>query len=166
MGSSIKLDRGYAAKYADFATLSFHPVKAITTGEGGAILTNNKKMNEKATLLREHGVVRDSKRHWNYKVYNLGYNFRLPDLNCSLGISQLKKLKKFIDRRREISKIYDNLFSDKNKFKIPKKIKDTVNSYHLYPIFLNLKKIKKSKEAIIKEFLKKKNKNSSTLYSS
>mgnify|MGYP006136440043 FL=1 len=156
MGSSIKLDRGYAAKYADFATLSFHPVKAITTGEGGAILTNNKKMNEKATLLREHGVVRDSKRHWNYKVYNLGYNFRLPDLNCSLGISQLKKLKKFIDRRREISKIYDNLFSDKNKFKIPRRIRNTVNSYHLYPILVNFKKIKKNKEKVIKEFLKNK----------
>ena len=156
MGSSIKMDRGYAAKYADFATLSFHPVKAITTGEGGAILTNNKKMNEKATLLREHGVVRDNKRHWNYKVYNLGYNFRLPDLNCALGISQLKKLKKFIDRRREISKIYDNLFSDKNKFKIPRRIKNTVNSYHLYPILVNLKKIKKNKEKVIKEFLKNK----------
>ena len=156
MGSSIKLDRGYAAKYADFATLSFHPVKAITTGEGGAILTNNKKMNEKAALLREHGIVRKNGRHWDYKVFNLGYNFRLPDLNCALGISQLRKLKKFVERRKKISAIYDNLFSDKEKFIIPKKIKDTVNSYHLYPILINLKKIKKTKEKIIKEFLKNK----------
>ena len=156
MGSSIKLDKGYATKYADFATLSFHPVKAITTGEGGAILTNNKKMNEKATLLREHGIVRKNGRHWDYKVFNLGYNFRLPDLNCALGISQLRKLKKFVERRKKISAIYDNLFSDKEKFIIPKKIKDTVNSYHLYPILINLKKIKKTKEKIIKEFLKNK----------
>ena len=156
MGSSIKLDKGYATKYADFATLSFHPVKAITTGEGGAILTNNKKMNEKATLLREHGIVRKNGRHWDYKVFNLGYNFRLPDLNCALGISQLRKLKKFVERRKKISAIYDHLFSDKEKFIIPKKIKDTVNSYHLYPILINLKKIKKTKEKIIKEFLKNK----------
>ena len=156
MGSSIKLDKGYATKYADFATLSFHPVKAITTGEGGAILTNNKKMNEKATLLREHGIVRKNGRHWDYKVFNLGYNFRLPDLNCALGISQLRKLKKFVERRKKISAIYDNLFSDKEKFIIPKKIKNTVNSYHLYPILINLKKIKKTKEKIIKEFLKNK----------
>jgi len=156
MGSSIKLDKGYATKYADFATLSFHPVKAITTGEGGAILTNNKKMNEKAALLREHGIVRKNGRHWDYKVLNLGYNFRLPDLNCALGISQLRKLKKFVERRKKISAIYDHLFSDKEKFIIPKKIKDTVNSYHLYPILINLKKIKKTKEKIIKEFLKNK----------
>jgi len=156
MGSSIKLDKGYATKYADFATLSFHPVKAITTGEGGAILTNNKKMNEKAALLREHGIVRKNGRHWDYKVLNLGYNFRLPDLNCALGISQLRKLKKFVERRKKISAIYDHLFSDKEKFTIPKKIKDTVNSYHLYPILINLKKIKKTKEKIIKEFLKNK----------
>ena len=156
MGSSIKLDKGYATKYADFATLSFHPVKAITTGEGGAILTNNKKMNEKAALLREHGIVRKNGRHWDYKVFNLGYNFRLPDLNCALGISQLRKLKKFVERRKKISAIYDHLFSDKEKFTIPKKIKDTVNSYHLYPILINLKKIKKTKEKIIKEFLKNK----------
>ncbi|MBD1156601.1 aminotransferase class I/II-fold pyridoxal phosphate-dependent enzyme [Pelagibacterales bacterium SAG-MED20] len=154
MGSSIQFNKGYATKYADFATLSFHPVKAITTGEGGAILTNNKIMNEKATLLREHGIVRNNSKHWDYKVFNLGYNFRLPDLNCALGISQLKKLNKFTIRRIEISQIYDNLFNDKEKFRTPKKIKNTINTYHLYPLLINLKKIKKTKEKIIKEFLK------------
>ena len=154
MGSSIKQNEGYATKYADFTTLSFHPVKAITTGEGGAILTNNKALNKKAALLREHGINRNSKKHWDYKVFNLGYNFRLPDLNCALGISQLKKLKKFIAQRRKISKIYDNLFNDKEKFVIPKRINNQVNSYHLYPILLNQKKINKTKEQILKEFLK------------
>ena len=156
MGSSIMSDRGYATKYADFATLSFHPVKAITTGEGGAILTNNKKMSEKATLLRQHGIIRNNKKYWEYKVTSLGYNYRLPDLNCALGLSQLKKLNKFINRRQKISEIYDNFFTDKNKFAIPKKIKNTINSHHLYPILLNLKNIKKTKEKIIKEFLKNK----------
>ena len=156
MGSSIKLDRGYATKYADFATLSFHPVKAITTGEGGAILTNNKRMSEKATLLRQHGIIRNKKRYWDYKVISLGYNYRLPDLNCALGLSQLKKLNKFVNRRKKISDIYNKFFTDESKFRIPKKIKNTINSYHLYPILLNLKNIKKTKEKIIKEFLKNK----------
>ena len=156
MGSSIRSDKGYAAKFADFTTLSFHPVKAITTGEGGAILTNNKKINEKVDLLSKHGIIRKEKSHWDYKVYELGYNFRLPDLNCALGISQLKKLTKFINKRKKISNIYDIFFSDKSKFTIPKKIKNNDNSYHLYPILLNLKKIKKTKEQIIKEFLKNK----------
>ena len=156
MGSSIKLDRGYATEYADFATLSFHPVKAITTGEGGAILTNNKRMSEKATLLRQHGIIRNKKRYWDYKVISLGYNYRLPDLNCALGLSQLKKLNKFVNRRKKISDIYNKFFTDESKFRIPKKIKNTINSYHLYPILLNLKNIKKTKEKIIKEFLKNK----------
>ena len=80
----------------------------------------------------------------------------MPDLNCALGLSQLKKLNKFINRRQKISEIYDNFFTDKNKFAIPKKIKNTINSHHLYPILLNLKNIKKTKEKIIKEFLKNK----------
>ena len=156
MGSSIMSDKGYAVKYADFATLSFHPVKAITTGEGGAILTNNKKMNEKATLLRQHGIIRNNKKYWDYKVTSLGYNYRLPDLNCALGLSQIKKLKKFVNRRKKIAEIYDNFFIDKSKFIIPQKIKNTINSHHLYPILLNLKNIKKTKEKIIREFLKNK----------
>ena len=84
IGSSINNDKGYATKFADIATLSFHPVKAITTGEGGALLTNNKKIYEKANLLREHGIIRDATAHWRYKVNVLGYNFRLPDINCAL----------------------------------------------------------------------------------
>lgn len=155
MGSSIDKNKGYATKYADIATLSFHPVKAITTGEGGALLTNNRKIYEKANLLRQHGILRNNNYHWNYKVNVLGYNFRLPDINCALGISQLKKLNKFIFVRKKISKFYDKLFSDKTKFKTPGKIKNTENSYHLYPLLINLKKIKKTKEKIIKEFLRR-----------
>ena len=84
----------------------------------------------------------------------MGYNFRLPDLNCALGLSQLKKLDKFVQKRKEVSKIYDNFFKDKNKFITPKKINNNDNSYHLYPLLVNFNKIKKSKDNVIKDFFK------------
>ena len=87
---------GYACKYADITTLSFHPAKAITTGEGGAILSNDKNLNQRIKMLRSHGIKRKNNKHWRYKMNELGYNFRLPDINCALGISQLKRLDKFI----------------------------------------------------------------------
>lgn len=156
LGSSINGDMGYAVKYADLVSLSFHPVKAITTGEGGAILTNNLNFDRKAKILRSHGIIRKKKEHWKYRMEYLGYNFRLPDINCALGISQIKKLNNYIKKREKISKIYDNFFSYSTKFKIPNKINKNRNSFHLYPLLLNLEEIKKNKDKIIKEFLKKK----------
>jgi dTDP-4-amino-4,6-dideoxygalactose transaminase len=153
MGSSIELDRGYATKYADFATLSFHPVKTITTGEGGAILTNLKKFDKTIKLLRQHAIQRKLNQHWNYSVSTLGYNFRLPDMNCALGLSQIKKLDKFVAKRMEIAKVYNNFFVDKIKFIVPPLVKNTKNSFHLYPLLINFNKIKKTKTEIIKEFL-------------
>lgn len=156
LGSSIKKDKGYAIKFADFVTLSFHPVKLITTGEGGAILTNNLSFDKKAKMYRSHGIERKKNVHWKYKVDFLGFNFRIPDINCALGLSQLKKLRKFLKRREEISQFYDDFFTDKSKFIIPQQIKYNKNSYHLYPLQINLKKINKTKDQIIKEFLKNK----------
>ena len=153
IGSNIKKNYGYATKYADFATLSFHPVKAITTGEGGAVLTNNLNYDNKAKLLRSHGMERKNNIYWVYKMNHLGFNFRLPDINCALGISQLKRIDTFISRRRKISKIYNKFFSDKEKFTIPKKIKGTSSSFHLYPLLLNFRKIKINKNNLIKKFL-------------
>ena len=86
----------------------------------------------------------------------LGYNFRLPDINCALGISQLKKLNKFIVARKKIAKFYDKLFIDELKFNVPKKNSNVENSYHLYPLLVDFDKIKKTKDQIIKEFLKNK----------
>ena len=86
----------------------------------------------------------------------LGYNFRLPDINCALGISQIKKLNIFLNKRSKIAKFYDQIFSKNIKFKLRKKTKDSKNSYHLYPLLLNLKIIKKTKNQIINEFLKNK----------
>ena len=81
IGSNIKKNYGYATKYADFATLSFHPVKAITTGEGGAVLTNNLNYDNKAKLLRSHGMERKNNIYWVYKMNHLGFNFRLNFLS-------------------------------------------------------------------------------------
>ena len=89
----------------DIATFSFHPVKSITTGEGGAITTNNKKIYKNIITKRSHGIIRDRKKYWNYKINELGYNYRLSDLNCALGISQLNNLKKIMAKRKKLPNI-------------------------------------------------------------
>lgn len=155
LGSIYNKDRGYAAKYADLVTLSFHPVKAITTGEGGAILTNNNEYNKKSKLLRSHGMIRKNNQHWKYEMKELGYNFRLPDINCALGISQIKRLDIFLKKRSKIANYYDKIFSNNDKFSVLTKTKNSKSSYHLYPLLLNLKIIRKTKNQIIKEFLQK-----------
>lgn len=100
---------------ADVTTLSFHPVKPITTGEGGMVLTSDDKLAEKMRVFRNHGITTDFRQResagaWDYDMVSLGYNFRLPDLACALGISQLKKLPAWIARRNEIAEIYRKAF--------------------------------------------------------
>ena len=126
IGATYYNNKSYAVKYADIVTHSYHPVKNITTGEGGAILTNNKEIFEKINTLRSHGIEKKSKEKlsrkglWYYEMHELGYNYRITDIQCALGISQLKKINKFIKRKREIAKIYDEQFSKDSIFKIPK----------------------------------------------
>ncbi len=159
IGSSIDNNRGYAVKYADFSILSFHPVKSITTGEGGAILTNDKKFFQMSKILRSHGVVRDQKKikkigRWYHEMREMGSNYRLSDIQAALGLSQLKRIRKFVLRRNYIAKYYDKVFGDNEFFTIPKKRKNIFHSYHLYPLLVNFNKIKKSKKFIFKQFLK------------
>ena len=154
IGSKIKKNKGYSCKYADLVTLSFHPAKAITTGEGGAILSNKRIYDLKAKLLRSHGIERKNKNYWFYKMNNVGYNFRIPDINCALGISQLKRLNYFIAKRRKIANIYNRFFSKYSIFTIPRNFKNNFNSYHLYPLLIDFKKLKIQKDLIIKKFLK------------
>ena len=160
MGSSFNNNYGYAAKYADYVSLSFHPVKNFTTGEGGAVLTNDSNKAKLIKSLRSHGVVRSSiasKKYgqWYYEMNDIGDNYRMSDIHAALGFSQISRLNKFVKKRNKIAKFYDKLFSDKSKFIIPSIKKNCTHSYHLYPLLINFKKIKKSKKRIFNEFLKK-----------
>lgn len=120
---------------ADMTIFSFHAIKPITTFEGGAIATNNRAFYEKAKLLRSHGIVK--KALWNSDMVALGENYRLSDVACALGISQLKRLDAFIAKRTEIAHYYDKRFSNTPYFTTIIIDKTKKSSYHLYPILLD-----------------------------
>ncbi|MBD5089985.1 MAG: UDP-4-amino-4,6-dideoxy-N-acetyl-beta-L-altrosamine transaminase [Clostridiales bacterium] len=125
---------------SDMTTFSFHPVKHITTGEGGMVTTNSKELYDRLILFRSHGITRDERflekneGGWYYEQLDLGYNYRITDIQCALGISQMKKLDRFVERRREIAKRYNEAFSDVKGIQIPKQEADCHNSWHLYVI--------------------------------
>ena len=147
LGGEIKGDK--IGNKADMSIFSFHAIKPITTcGEGGAIVTNNKKLYNKVKLLRSHGIVK--KGLWDSQMNELGYNYRLSDVASSLGISQIKRLDSFIAKREEIAKFYDEFFKKCSYFstiRLPSHVK---SARHLYPILLT-KELCKSKESIFKE---------------
>ena len=140
LGAEYNGDYQYAIKYADVVNMSFHPVKHITSGEGGAALTNNEEIKENINLLRTHGITKNPKNlskndgPWYYEMHELGFNYRITDFQCALGINQLKKLDGFITRRREIAKFYDHEFSNDDRFIIPNVIPSNKHAYHLYPL--------------------------------
>ncbi len=123
-------------KYSEMAIFSFHPVKTFTTGEGGVVTTNNSDIAKKIYSLREHGLIRDKKKFsdknqgtWYYEQQNLGFNYRMSDIHAALGVSQLKKLKKFVKRRNEIAKIYKK---ELNNYPIKfQNLNNNLSSYHL-----------------------------------
>jgi len=118
--------------HSDICTFSFHPVKTITTGEGGAFVTNSKKIFLKAKLLRSHGIIRDNNKHWDYDIKHLSFNYRLSDINCALGISQLKNIKKIIKFRKKIYLYY--LEKLKKKYFIYEYSNTIQPSFHLVTI--------------------------------
>ena len=145
LGSKYKgIKVGNKAHMTEF---SLHPVKPITTAEGGIITTNDDKLYKKLLLFRSHGITRDeslmikNEGPWYYEQLELGYNYRLPDLNCALGLSQLKKLDRFIERRRKIVEKYNEDFKDIDTFEIPFEESYSKSGYHIYVIKLNLDKI-------------------------
>ena len=122
---------------------SFHPVKHITTGEGGMITTNDPKLAEKMRLFRNHGITtyhrqRDAQDSWFYEMTDLGYNYRITDFQCALGMSQLKKLPSWLDRRRKIAYCYDVAFKDLPRVKPLSVRNDASHAYHLYVVRLDL----------------------------
>ena len=143
IGSSIDNIKTGSCKYSDLCVFSFHPVKIITTGEGGAITTNNKVLSERMQLFRSHGITRDSYKlqnkdegPWFYEQHHLGYNYRLTDIQAALGLSQLKQLDNFVKRRNSIARLYTKSLAGLPIYlqEIPK---ENYSSYHLFVMVLD-----------------------------
>lgn len=125
---------------ADATALSFHPVKAVTTAEGGALLTNDDGWRQRAMSYRNHGIVRDpahlqnTEGSWYYEVQSIGLNYRIPDLLCALGLAQLKKLDQFLARRREISNRYNDALASIAELELPVESEGVESAWHLYVV--------------------------------
>lgn len=129
-----------SCSYSDITVFSFHPVKIITTGEGGMALTNNRELAQRMTLLRSHGITRDPKQMtkkpegpWYYEQLELGFNYRMTDIQAALGLSQLGHLEEFVSRRNELALQYDKAL-EKHSVKRQSISEDTLSSRHLYLI--------------------------------
>lgn len=129
--------------FADITVFSFHPVKPITTGEGGAVVTNNLKLAQKTRMLHSHGIDKDTisrygpNAGWAYDMKMLGRNYRMTDIQAALGISQLKKIDRFIERRNEIASYYEELLKDIDLLSLPS-IKDgIIHGWHIYTVLLD-----------------------------
>jgi len=153
-------------KHADVSTFSLHPLKTITSGEGGIITTNNIKIANNIKIYRNHGIIRKKNRHWEYDIIKNGYNYRLSDINCALGISQIKKVNFFLKKRKKIFYDYVKVFKNFNNYlKIPLYLKKIKPSYHLFLINISFNKISKKKNNFLNLFKIKKNFCPTTLYS-
>jgi dTDP-4-amino-4,6-dideoxygalactose transaminase len=125
---------------ADASELSFHPVKPITTAEGGAVVTNDAKLARTAELFRTHGITRDPNElenadgSWHYEQQLLGYNYRLSDVQAALGSSQLRRLAAFIRRRRDIAERYREALADVTGLTLPTTREDVESAWHLFVV--------------------------------
>ncbi len=143
-----------SCQFADMAVFSFHPVKIITTGEGGMVMTNRADLYEKLIRLRSHGITRnpdlmegESHGDWYYQQLELGFNYRMTDIQAALGVSQIKRLDEFVTRRQFLAQRYDRLLQDL-PLTLPWQHPDTNSSWHLYVIRLNLRKVGKTHRQI------------------
>ena len=147
IGSSYENQKVGDCKYSSITVFSFHPVKIITTAEGGIATTNNKKIAERLIRDRSHGITRNKinfkkickNEIWNYQQVDIGFNYRMNDIQAGLGISQLQKLDEFIDKRHQIANLYNAELSNLG-ICLPYQHIKTYSSYHLYPIRVSMKK--------------------------
>ena len=149
-------------KYSDITVFSFHPVKIITTGEGGMALSNNKELSAKMKLLRSHGITRDevlmthkTDGPWYYQQISIGFNYRMTDIQAALGISQMKRIDGFIKKRQEIASAYDRELRDFPLI-LPKKNRDNFPSWHLYVVRINSDETNANHKTVF-EFLRRHN---------
>ena len=154
LGSKYKGNEVGSCVFSDMAVMSFHPVKHITTGEGGVVLTNNDELSKKLKMFRSHGITSDpeefiskdlafqpSVNPWYYEQQALGYNYRITNIQCALGLSQLKKLKMFCKRRREIVDKYNAAFMDSKFLQIPFEDPNCNSNFHLYVLLFDFEGI-------------------------
>jgi UDP-4-amino-4,6-dideoxy-N-acetyl-beta-L-altrosamine transaminase len=141
-------------QYSDITVFSFHPVKIITTAEGGLATTNSKELADKMRLFRSHGITRDAglmtklyEGDWYYQQVELGFNYRMTELQAALGISQMQRLDEFVAKRHILQERYDLLLSDLPIIE-PYQDKDNYSALHLYPIQIDLNKVSKNREQI------------------
>ncbi len=160
LGATYKSTKVGCGKFSDLTVFSFHPVKPMTTGEGGAITTNDKQLYLKLCELRTHGITKDVAKlsqnpgPWYYEMQDLGFNYRMTDIQAALGISQLKKLSKFMESRQEIVDYYHETFKS-NEFITPLSThKDVCSGNHLFVILIDFETNKISRKELM-ENLKK-----------
>ncbi len=150
-----------SCEFSDLTVFSFHPVKIITTGEGGMVLTNKEDLYQKLMRLRTHGITRDtqfmedeSDGPWYYQQIELGMNYRMTDIQAALGLSQLDRIDEFVVRRRELAHRYHELLSD-FPLTIPWQNTDVHSAFHIYVVLLKLDKIKKTRREVFEELREK-----------
>ncbi len=154
IGSEFEGIKAGSCQNSDCSIFSFHPVKSMTTGEGGAITTNSKEIYEKLLLLRNHGMEkRGDIAPWYYEMRDLGFNYRITDFQCALGISQMKKLNGFLEKRRAIAFRYHEAFENRNiNFLYPF---DKDSAYHLFVVKLDFSQQNISKKELFEKMLEK-----------
>lgn len=156
-GSKYKLKKNFynvgCAKHSDISLFSFHPVKTITTGEGGAITTNNKTIYQNCKLYRSHGIVR-KKKYWKYDVLKKGVNLRMSDINAAIGIIQLQRINSFLKKRRNLAKIYLKEFYQNNYIHIINNVDIKNSSMHLFLVLIDFKRLKITRDKLIQKLNK------------
>ena len=145
---------------ADITVFSFHPVKIITTGEGGMLTLDSAKMKERLHLFRNHGIdsdfrSRENRGTWQYEMVTLGYNYRLTDLQSALGLSQLRKISRFLKRRHQIASLYDKAFLIENRVNPLITNRNVFHAYHLYVVRIDLASVGISRSDIFQRLRQK-----------
>lgn len=142
---------------SDMTMFSFHPVKHITTGEGGMIVTDSEKYYQKLKLFRSHGITKENRSRnvgpWYYEMVDLGYNYRMTDIQATLGLSQFKKLDHFVERRKRLANYYNKEFANMPELITPKQLHSAESSWHLYVLRLNLGLLKADRKEIFEALL-------------
>ncbi len=154
IGGAYQEEAVGSCRYSDITIFSFHPVKIVTTAEGGMALTNSAALAERMALLRSHGITRNSdlmtcetEGGWYYQQIELGFNYRMTDLQAALGISQLRRLSDYVERRHQIAQCYDFHFQDM-PLTTPWQSPGIYSAFHLYVIRLRLERIKKTRRQV------------------